>query len=45
MTRYKCFECGKEVSDEYTSRKIRCPYCGARSLFKPRSINTKVKAR
>ncbi len=45
MTKYKCFECGKEIGEEYTKKKIRCPYCGGRTLFKPRVVSTNVKAR
>jgi len=45
MVEYKCFECNKKVSEEYHRKKIRCPYCGSKMLFKPRSSLTKVKAR
>lgn len=42
---YKCFQCDKKVSDEYLRKKIRCPYCGSKILFKSRTVATKVKAR
>lgn len=42
---YKCFNCDKKVSDEYLRKKIRCPYCGSKILYKPRSVAAKVKAR
>ncbi|MCB9362006.1 DNA-directed RNA polymerase subunit P [Candidatus Woesearchaeota archaeon] len=45
MVHYKCFSCGKKVSDEYTKKRVRCPYCGSKILYKPREITTKVKAR
>ena len=45
MVRYKCFDCNKRVSDEYEGKRIRCPYCGSKMLFKPRTTITKVKAR
>ena len=45
MAEYKCMECGKKVGPEYLRKKVRCPYCGSKMLFKPRSISTKVKAR
>jgi DNA-directed RNA polymerase subunit RPC12/RpoP len=45
MVNYKCFECNKKVSMEFLRKKIRCPYCGSKMLFKPRSVATKVKAR
>ena len=45
MTSYKCFSCNKKVSAEYLRKRVRCPYCGSKMLFKPRSVPTKVKAR
>ncbi|MEK6934804.1 MAG: DNA-directed RNA polymerase subunit P [Nanoarchaeota archaeon] len=44
MVNYKCFDCGKKIKDEYVKRRIRCPYCGSKIVYKPRSITTKVKA-
>ncbi len=44
MTDYVCFTCGKEVKQEYVKKKIRCPYCGAKILYKPTKIAVKVKA-
>ena len=45
MSKYKCFDCNKQVSQEYLGKKIRCPYCGSKILFKPRSVMTKLKAK
>ncbi len=45
MVEYKCFDCNKKVSIEYIKKKVRCPYCGSKMLFKPRLVSTKVKAR
>ncbi|QQG39063.1 MAG: DNA-directed RNA polymerase subunit P [Candidatus Woesearchaeota archaeon] len=45
MVTYKCFDCDKVVTQEYIKKKIRCPYCGSKILFKPRLASTKVKAR
>ncbi|MDP7179976.1 MAG: DNA-directed RNA polymerase subunit P [Candidatus Woesearchaeota archaeon] len=45
MVEYKCFECNKKVSQDYLRKKIRCPYCGSKMLFKPRTQVTKIKAR
>ncbi len=45
MVSYKCFNCNKKVTAEYLRKKVRCPYCGSKILFKPRAIATKVKAR
>ena len=42
---YLCFDCGKKVDDEYTTTKIRCPYCGGKILYKDRRNVNKVKAR
>jgi len=44
MITYKCFDCQKKVSDTMLGRKIRCPYCGAKMLYKTRGTTTKVKA-
>ncbi|MFA5141543.1 MAG: DNA-directed RNA polymerase subunit P [Candidatus Woesearchaeota archaeon] len=45
MTTYKCFQCDKNVSQDYLRKKIRCPYCGSKILFKPRILTTKIKSR
>ena len=43
MVLHKCFECDREIKAEYIKKKIRCPYCGSKILYKPRVINSKVK--
>ncbi|HIH38220.1 DNA-directed RNA polymerase subunit P [Candidatus Woesearchaeota archaeon] len=45
MVSYKCFECNKKVADSYVKKRVRCPYCGSKVLFKPRQTTTKVLAR
>lgn len=45
MTDYKCFQCTKMVSQTYLRKKVRCPYCGSKILFKARVAVTKIKAR
>ena len=45
MAEYKCFNCNKKVAQDYLIKRIRCPYCGSKMLFKPRATITKVKAR
>jgi len=45
MTSYKCFLCGKKVKHDYLRKKVRCPYCGSKILYKPRTTTTEVKAR
>jgi len=45
MVLYKCFNCNKKVAESYIKKKIRCPYCGSKIIFKPRTTPTKLKAR
>jgi DNA-directed RNA polymerase subunit RPC12/RpoP len=45
MVEYKCFDCNKKVGMEYIKKRVRCPYCGSKMLFKPRLVSTKIKAR
>jgi DNA-directed RNA polymerase subunit RPC12/RpoP len=40
---YKCFDCGKQVKSEYIRKRIRCPYCGSKILYKERSVAVTVK--
>ena len=44
MALHRCFECDKEIKAEYIKKKIRCPYCGSKIIYKPRVVNSKVKA-
>ncbi len=44
MTKYKCFNCEKVIKEEYVKKKIRCPYCGSKILYKPRVMTTVIKA-
>ena len=44
MVEYKCFNCQKFVKGEYVKKKVRCPYCGSKILYKQRSTTTTVKA-
>ncbi|MDA1197379.1 MAG: DNA-directed RNA polymerase subunit P [Nanoarchaeota archaeon] len=45
MVDYKCFSCHKKVGQEILRKRVRCPYCGSKMLFKQRSLITKIKAR
>jgi DNA-directed RNA polymerase subunit RPC12/RpoP len=45
MAEYKCFDCNHKVDTEYLRKRIRCPYCGSKIIFKPRTTITKLKAR
>lgn len=44
MAQYKCFICDKEISSDTLRKRVRCPYCGSKILFKPRNKITYVKA-
>jgi DNA-directed RNA polymerase subunit RPC12/RpoP len=45
MVEYKCFSCAKPVSEDFIRKKVRCPYCGSKIIYKPRTTTTKVLAR
>ncbi|MBW2971174.1 DNA-directed RNA polymerase subunit P [Candidatus Woesearchaeota archaeon] len=45
MVEYKCFSCNKKIKFDSLRKRIRCPYCGSKMLFKPRTALTKVQAR
>ena len=43
---YICATCNKTVTSEDIKKRIRCPYCGSRLLFKKRpKIVKEVKSR
>jgi len=43
---YYCYKCDAKISiKEYLKKRIRCPYCGSKILYKQRNAATKVKAR
>jgi len=44
MVVHKCFECSRIIKMEYLKKKVRCPYCGSKILYKPKMVSTKVKA-
>ena len=45
MVSYKCLMCNKKISETMQGKRVRCPYCGSKLLFKPRTAVTKVLAR
>ncbi|MBI5872299.1 DNA-directed RNA polymerase subunit P [archaeon] len=44
MAQYVCISCGKDVKQEYVKKKVRCPYCGSKILYKSRTVETEVDA-
>jgi DNA-directed RNA polymerase subunit RPC12/RpoP len=42
---YKCFTCSKIISEQYIKKKVRCPYCGSKIIFKARTKPNTVVAR
>lgn len=43
---YHCFNCDSKISiKEYLKKRVRCPYCGSKILYKQRIAISKVKAR
>jgi DNA-directed RNA polymerase subunit RPC12/RpoP len=45
QARYRCFSCNKNIDEQYMRKKVRCPYCGSKIVFKARTRETHVKAR
>jgi len=44
MPAYKCFECGKKITNTNLEKRFVCPYCGSKIFYKPRSTLKKIKA-
>ncbi|MBI2448842.1 DNA-directed RNA polymerase subunit P [Candidatus Pacearchaeota archaeon] len=44
MTNYKCFKCGKQISNKTLEKRFVCPSCGGKVFYKTRKEITKVKA-
>ena len=42
--KYTCFNCGKKATRDLIGKKIRCPFCGGKILYKSREVATKLKA-
>jgi len=45
LTEYKCFQCSKKIMYDSLRKRVRCPYCGSKILYKPRTTLTKIQAR
>ena len=44
MVKYTCFTCSKKISEDMMGKRVRCPYCGSKILYKSRGAATKIKA-
>jgi len=44
MVVYKCIDCQKEVKSETVKKRVRCPYCGSKILYKPRTVSSITEA-
>ena len=44
MVSYMCLDCQKEIKHEIVKKRVRCPYCGSKILYKPRSTSSVVDA-
>ncbi|MBU2522834.1 MAG: DNA-directed RNA polymerase subunit P [Nanoarchaeota archaeon] len=44
MVTYKCFNCGKQVSDKALDKRFTCQHCNSKIFLKPRKKTVKVKA-
>tara|TARA_Y100000310_G_scaffold341901_1_gene442792 strand:- start:4629 stop:4766 length:138 start_codon:yes stop_codon:yes gene_type:complete len=44
MTTYKCFKCGKKVSNTNLEKRFTCPNCGSKIFYKLRAKVKKLKA-
>lgn len=44
MVVYTCIECQKEVKSEDVKKRVRCPFCGSKILYKKKITASVVKA-
>jgi len=44
MVKYTCFLCSKKISEDLMGKRVRCPYCGSKMLYKGRSKESEVLA-
>ena len=44
MVTYKCFKCGKVITDKALEKRFVCIACGGKIFYKPRKVVTKIKA-
>ena len=44
MAQYKCFNCGKAITNKILEKRFVCPNCNAKIFYKPRTQIVKLKA-
>ena len=44
MVAYKCFKCGKAITNTILEKRFVCPNCGSKIFYKPRKHIAKVKS-
>lgn len=44
MATYKCFKCGKKITNTNLEKRFVCPGCGSKIFYKPRTKVKVVKA-
>ncbi|MBS3078748.1 DNA-directed RNA polymerase subunit P [Candidatus Pacearchaeota archaeon] len=44
MAVYKCFKCGKKITNNNLEKRFLCPSCGSKIFYKPRTQLVKIKA-
>jgi DNA-directed RNA polymerase subunit RPC12/RpoP len=44
MAQYKCFKCGKKITNTNLDKRFVCPGCGSKIFYKPRTVSRKLKA-
>jgi len=44
MATYKCFKCGKKITNNLLEKRFLCPGCGSKIFYKPRNNVAKIKA-
>ena len=38
MVTYKCFKCGKSITDKNLEKRFVCPSCGSKIFYKPNQV-------
>jgi DNA-directed RNA polymerase subunit RPC12/RpoP len=44
MATYKCFKCGKKITNTNLEKRFLCPSCGSKIFYKPRINVVRIKA-